>query len=158
MITLLETLIEGAEGTYANTQDLRSLEHLMSSWSDRKETYLAVEFNETKIIDRAMEMLHENQALPGNKPIEKSRIELCRRDITLALRYYSLGMLLQDEEMLKDRFIYWQKNVIQAMGLHHYQGVKFVFKAICEELSKEQANLLKPYFKLGQSMIMTDLN
>jgi hypothetical protein len=158
MITLLETLIEGAEGTYANTQDLRNLEHLMASWSERKDVYVAVQAKETVIIDRAMVLLHESQALAGNKPIDKSRVDLCRRDITLALRYYALGMLLQDEEMLKDRFIYWQKNVIQAMGLHEFQGVKFVFKAICEELSKEQANLLKPYFKLGQSMIMTDLN
>lgn len=158
MITLLETLIEGAEGTYANAQDLRNLEHLMASWSERKDAYVAVQAKETVIIDRAMVLLHESQAAAGEKPIDKSRVELCRRDITLALRYYSLGMLLQDEEMLKDRFIYWQKNVIQAMGLHHYQGVKFVFKAVCEELTKEQANLLKPYFKLGQSMIMTDLN
>jgi hypothetical protein len=131
MITLLETLIEGAEGTYANTQDLRNLEHLMASWSERKDVYLAVQAKETVIIDRAMVLLHESQALAGNKPIDKSRVDLCRRDITLALR---------------------------AMGLHEFQGVKFVFKAICEELSKEQANLLKPYFKLGQSMIMTDLN
>jgi Phycobilisome protein len=158
MITLLETLIEGAEGTYANAQDLRNLEHLMASWSERKDVYMTVQAKETVIIDRAMVLLNESQAIAGEKPIDKSRIGHCRRDITLALRYYSLGMLLQDEEMLKDRFIYWQKNVIQAMGLHHYQGVKFVFKAICEELTKEQANLLKPYFKLGQSMIMTDLN
>jgi hypothetical protein len=158
MITLLETLIEGAEGSYANAQDLRNLEHLMASWSERKDVYMAVQAKEIVIIDRAMVLLNESQISAGEKPIDKSRAELCRRDITLALRYYSLGMLLQDEEMLKDRFIYWQKNVIQAMGLHHYQGVKFVFKALCEELNKEQANLLKPYFKLGQSMIMTDLN
>ena len=158
MITLLETLIEGAEGTYANNQDLRKLEHLMASWSERKDVYLLVQAKETVIIDRAMVLLHENQASIGHKPIAKSLIDLCRRDITLALRYYALGMLLQDKEMLKDRFIYWQKNVIQAMHLHDFQGVKFVFKAISEELSKEQASLLQPYFELGQSMIMTDLN
>jgi hypothetical protein len=62
-------------------------------------------------------------------------------------------MLLQDKEMLKDRFIYWQKNVLQAMGLHHYQGVKFVLEALYLELPEEQADLFKPYFKLGQDMI-----
>jgi hypothetical protein len=158
MITLLETLVEGAEGTYASTQDIRNLEHLMSSWSVRKEAYLAVQANEKSIIDRAMSLIDEDQSFPDKKPIDESRIELCRRDVTLALRYYSLGMLLQDEEMLKDRFIYWQKNVIQAMGLHHYQGVRFVFKSLCLELPKEQALLFKPYFKLGQDMIMSDAN
>jgi Phycobilisome protein len=158
MITLLETLLEGAEGSYVNTQDFRNLEHVMSSWGERKEAYLAVQSKEKSIIDRALTLMQDDQAFSDNPPIDDTKIELCRRDITLALRYYALGMLLQDEEMLKDRFMYWQKNVIQAMGLHHYQGVKFVFKSICAELPKEQANLFKPYFKLGQDMIMSELN
>lgn len=31
MITILETLLEGAEGSYASTRDLRNLEHVMSA-------------------------------------------------------------------------------------------------------------------------------
>jgi Phycobilisome protein len=158
MITLLETLVDGAEGTYASLQDLRNFEHLMTSWAERKEAYLAVQAKEEAIMNRAMVMLQEAQSLPGTTPINESKIGLCRRDMTMALRYYALGMLLQDEEMLKERFIYWQKNVIQAMGLQHFQGIKHVFNAVCIELPKEQSNLLKPYFKLAQGMMMTDLN
>jgi Phycobilisome protein len=154
MITLLEALVEGADGSYANKQDLRNLEHAMFAWGDRKDAYLAVQENETSIIDRAMTLLQASKNLP-NLPIATARIDSCRRDLTLALRYYALGMLLQDEEMLKDRFLYWQKNVLQAMGLHHYHGVQFVLESICIELPKEQANLFKPYFKLGQDIIMS---
>jgi Phycobilisome protein len=155
MITLLETLVDGADGSYASSQDLRNLEHVMLAWADRKEAYLAVQNNEKSIIDRAMVLMQDSATFPGGK-LSVERLEKCRRDVTLALRYYSLGMLLQDEEMLKDRFIYWQKNILQAMGLHHYHGVQFVLESICVELPKEQANLFKPYFKLGQDMISSN--
>lgn len=158
MITLLEALVEGADGSYASKQDLRNLEHAMFSWADRKDAYLAVQENEDSIIDRAMTMIQASKTFPDDRAIDTVRLASCRRDITLALRYYALGMLLQDEEMLKDRFIYWQKNVLQAMGLHHYNGVQFVLDSICIELPKEQANLFKPYFKLAQDMIMSEKN
>lgn len=152
MITLLETLLEGAEGSYASMQDLRNLEHVMSSWSERKEAYLAVQANEKSIIDRAMAMVQQGKPVQNN-PVT---IEYCRRDLTLALRYYALGMLMQDEEMLKERFLYWQKNVLQAMGLHRYQGVKFILESIYIELPQKQANLFQPYFKLGHDLIMSN--
>ena len=158
MITLLETLVEGADGAYATKQDLRNLEHAMFAWADRKEAYLAIQSNEKSIIDRAMASIQSIKPTADAKQIDPARLASCRRDITLALRYYALGMLLQDEEMLKDRFIYWQKNVLQAMGLHHYSGVQFVLESICVELPKEQANLFKPYFKLAQDMIMSERN
>jgi Phycobilisome protein len=156
MLTLLENLVEGAEGSYVSAEDFRSFEHAMSSWSVRKEAYEAVQAKEQAIIDRAISLMCNDPARPENKSLSATVLELGRRDMTLALRYYSLGMLLQDEAMLKDRFIYWQKNIIRSMDLHQYQGVKFVFEAICVELPKEQSNLLRPYFKVGQDMIMSN--
>jgi hypothetical protein len=152
MITLLEELVERASGSYVERQDLNKLEHLMFAWADRKEAYLNVEHKEKSIIDLAMKLMQDSPDFPSQE-VKELTLSSCRRDLTLALRYYALGMLLQDKEMLKDRFIYWQKNVLQAMGLHHYQGVKFVLEALYLELPEEQADLFKPYFKLGQDMI-----
>jgi Phycobilisome protein len=156
MITLLETLVDGADGSYATKQDLRNLEHAMFSWAERKEAYLAIETNEKAIIDRAMHLVKSSKTSPTDRAMDKATLDRCRRDLTLMLRSYSLGMLLQDEEMLKDRFIYWQKNVLKAMGLHNYQGIKFVLESISQELPKEQAKLLEPYFKVGQEMMMSN--
>ena len=156
MITLLETLVDGADGAYASKQDLRNLEHVMFSWAERKEAYLAVQEKEKVIIDRAMTLIQSSKTAPSDWVMNPGTLNRCRRDITLALRAYALGMLLQDEEMLKDRFLYWQKSVLQAMGLHNYQGVKFVLESICIELPQEQADLFKPYFKLGQELIMSN--
>jgi Phycobilisome protein len=154
MITLLETLVDGADGAYASKQDLRNLEHVMFSWSERKEAYLAIETNEKAIIDRALKLIQSNKKAPTDRSMDDAAtMARCRRDMTLTLRSYSLAMLLQDEEMLKDRFLHWQKNILQSMGLKNYQGIKFVLESICIELPKEQANLFKPYFNLGQEML-----
>jgi Phycobilisome protein len=153
MITLLEKLLDGADGAYADSQDLRNLEHAMSSWTERKAAYLAVQTNESIIIDRAMKLMEASKDFLDVRKMNELRLTQCRRDITLALRYYALGMLMQDEAMLKDRFIYWQKNILQAMGLHHYNGVHFVLEALCLELPAAQSNLFKPYFKIGQELI-----
>ncbi len=149
MITLLETLVDGADGAYASKQDLRNLEHAMFSWSERKEAYLAVQDKEKLIIDRAITLLQPHE----NSPSDRAMVDRCRRDMTLTLRSYALAMLLQDEEMLKDRFLYWQKNILQAMGLQNHQGIRFLLESICLELPQAQANLFQPYFKLGQDTI-----
>lgn len=156
MITLLETLVDGADGAYANKQDLRNLEHAMFSWSERKAAYLAVQEREQSIIDRAIKLVQATKTAPNDLKMDELTISRCRRDMTLTLRSYALAMLLQDEEMLKDRFLYWQKNIIQAMGLHNYQGIKLVLDSICVELPQEQASLFKPYFKIGHEMMMSN--
>jgi hypothetical protein len=152
MITLLETLVDGADGSYASKQDLRNLEHVMFSWSERKGAYLAVENSEKLIMDRMM-LLMENSNAFQDRLMNDLGVDCCRRDMTLALRGFALGMLLQDEEMLKDRVLYWQTNVLRSMGLGQYQGYKFLEEAIYLELPKQYADLLKPYFKIGQDMI-----
>jgi Phycobilisome protein len=153
MITLLETLVDGADGAYASKQDLRNLEHVMFSWSERKEAYLAVQDREKLIIERALALIQPKKTAPGERVMDQATLDRCRRDMTLTLRSYALAMLLQDEEMLKDRFLYWQKNILQAMGLHNYQGIKYLLDSICAELPKEQSSLFQPYFKLGQETI-----
>lgn len=152
MITLLEELVERADGSYVNQQDLRALEHVMSTWSERKEAYTAIQEQEGAIVDRTIKML---QASPNyaDKAMNNLGLDRCRRDMILALRSYALAMLLQDEEMLKDRVLYWQKNIIQAMGFSEYQGYKFLLEAIYVDLTPKQADLLKPYVKVAADMI-----
>jgi Phycobilisome protein len=151
MITLLEELVERADGSYANSKDLRALEHLMSSWPERKEAYLEIQAKEESIVEQAIELMQAEKAFSD---LEMSQmLGRCRRDLTSTIRSYALAMLLQDEEMLKDRVLYWQKNILQAMGLNDYQGYKYLLESICLELPVKQADLLKPYFKIAGEMI-----
>jgi poly(3-hydroxyalkanoate) synthetase len=151
MITLLEELIEHADGSYANAKDIRALEHLMSSWPERKEAYLEIQAKEESIVERAIKLMRAEKVLSD---LDMSQIQgRCRRDMTSTIRSYALAMLLQDEEMLKDRVLYWQKNIYQAMGLDCHEGCRFLLESIYLELPVKQADLFKPYFKIAGEMI-----
>jgi Phycobilisome protein len=151
MITLLEELVERADGSYANSKDLRALEHVMSSWPERKEAYLEIQAKEESIVEQAIELMQAEKVLSD---LEMSQIQgRCRRDMIATIRSYALAMLLQDEEMLKDRFLYWQKNIYQAMGLDCHEGCRFLLESICLELPVKQADLFKPYFKIAVEMM-----
>ncbi|NJR31882.1 MAG: phycobilisome protein [Chamaesiphon sp. CSU_1_12] len=152
MITLLEALVDGADGSYASKQDIRKLEHVIASWAERKEAYLAIEAKEKEILDRAIKAMEDSKFFQ-EEAMSELGVERCRRDMTLGLRAYSLAMLLQDEEMLKDRFIHWQKNILQAMGFRQYQGYKFLLESVYAELPQAHADLLKPYIKIAQDAI-----
>jgi Phycobilisome protein len=152
MITLLEALVDGADGSYASKQDIRKLEHAISSWAERKEAYLAIEAKEKAILDRAIKAMEDSKFFQ-EEAMSGLGVDRCRRDMTLGLRAYSLAMLLQDEEMLKERFIQWQKNILQAMGFRQYQGYKFLLEAVYIELPQAHADLLKPYIKIAQDAI-----
>ncbi len=152
MITLLEKLVEGADGSYANKQDLRALEHVMSFWSERKEAYLAIQAQEEALVYRAIKMMQTSPDY-DSRMMDRLGIDRCRRDMTLALRSYALAMLLQDEEMLKDRVLYWQANILQAMGFSDYQGYKFLLQSIEATLLKQHADLLRPYVKTAMDAI-----
>jgi hypothetical protein len=152
MITLLETLIDGADGAYATTRDMRKLEHVMSTWNERKDTYLAVQAKEQVIIERTIAAMQDSQMFQ-EQAMNDYGLDRCRRDLTLGLRSYALAMLLQDEEMLKDRTIYWQKNILQAMGLQQYKGYKVLLESVYAELPKAQADLMMPFVKIAQDAI-----
>lgn len=155
MITLLEELVDRADGAYANPKDLRALEHIMSSWAERKVAYLAIQAKEESIVDRAVELMKKSNAFEDNT-MNALGVDRCRRDMALTIRSYALGMLLQDEEMLKDRVLYWQRNILQAMGLNNYQGFKFLLESIYLELPVAQADLFKPYFNIARDMILSN--
>ena len=151
MITLLENVLERADGTYVSAQDLQLLDKALSSWKARKDAYNAVQTNEAEIIQQAVTAMRNGDRF-DLKPMDDLGVDRCQRDMTMGLRCCALAMLLQDEEMLKDRVLYWQQNVFQAMKLN-YEGYRFLWHATEAQLPKEQAELLGSYLQMAHEMM-----
>jgi hypothetical protein len=151
MITLLEDVLKRADGSYINAQDFQLLDNALSSWQLRKDAYNAVKSKETAIIEDAVTSMRNGDRFES-KPMDNMGVERCQRDMTLGLRCCALAMLLQDEEMLKDRVLYWQQNIFLAMQLN-YQGYKFLGQAIKSKLPGKQAELFAPYLKMANEMM-----
>jgi hypothetical protein len=151
MITLLENVLERADGTYVSAQDLQLLDQALSSWKTRKDAYKALEEKEADIIQEAVAAMRSGDRF-DLKPMDNLGVDRCQRDMTMGLRCCALAMLLQDEEMLKDRVLYWQQNVFQAMKLN-YEGYRFLFHATKAQLPKEHAALIGPYLQMAHEMM-----
>ncbi|AFY73809.1 Phycobilisome protein [Synechococcus sp. PCC 7502] len=151
MITLLENVLERADGNYVTAQDLRLLDKALSSWQARKEAYNNIQVHEAEIINQAVEAMRTSDRFTA-KPMDTLGVDRCRRDMILGLRCCALAMLLEDAEMLKDRVLYWQQNIFLAMQLN-YHGYKFIWLALQSQLPKEQAELFSPYLKIAHEMM-----
>lgn len=151
MITLLENVMERADGNYITAQDLRLLDKALASWQTRKEAYSSIQTLETEIINDAVAGMRSSDRFTA-KPMDTLGVDRCRRDMILGLRCCALAMLLEDTEMLKDRVLYWQQNIFLAMQLN-YHGYKFIWQAVQNHLSPAHAELLSPYLKIAHEMM-----
>lgn len=151
MITLLENVLKNADGTYVNAQDFRLLDSALFTWQTRKLAYSAIERKESEIISYALTAMTNGDRFES-RPMDKLGVDRCQRDMTLGLRCLALAMLFQDEEMLKDRVLYWQQNIFLAMQLN-YQGYKFLGEAIKAKLPANQAELMSPYVQMAHAMM-----
>ncbi len=151
MLTLLEDVLKRADGSYVANEDLGLLDQTLSTWENRKRAYKAVEQKEEQIIEAALTAMRKGDRFV-KKPMNELGVDRCRRDMTLGLRCCALAMLLEDENLLKDRVLYWQRNIFLAMQLN-YQGYKFLGQAIQANLPKAQSALLVPYFESAHQMM-----
>jgi len=154
MITLLETVLERSDGSYISPEDLQTLDLTIASWQKRRQTYDWVQRREKEIVDKVLKQL--SKAAPGfPKRFTEEGVDRCQRDISLVLRYCATAMLLADEELLKDRLLYWMQNIMRA--LRHQQTNDRVYQilqqVVREQLPPENSSLILPYLKIAHQWL-----
>jgi hypothetical protein len=154
MLTLLENVLDRADGSYITPEDLQTLDRSIASWQQRRQTYDLIQTKENVIIEQVM---HQIQA---TAPEVASKLTVdggnkCNRDMALVLRYCATAMLLQDEELLKDRLLYWMQNIMLA--LKNQRVNEFVYRSlqnsVRDNLPKENADLLLPYIAIAHQWL-----
>ena len=149
MITLLENLIEKSDGSYCQPQDLDVVEQSLQSWGDRRHAYQQIQALESTIIEKTLNRFKEQHEILARSASD-ALLKKCPNDLSLVLRNSAMAMLLEDEELLKDRFLFWMQNIMRALrnqkfNAHIYQLLQDV---IVEELSEKDAALILPYLKI----------
>ncbi|AMA10219.1 MULTISPECIES: phycocyanin [Cyanophyceae] len=149
MITLLETLLERSDGAYIEPQDLDQVDQTLQSWGDRRITYQLIQEKEEKIVDETLRRFQtENEVLLRSAP--ETVLKKCKGDLISVLRNCATAMLLQDEELLKDRFLYWMQNIMRALKNQKYNNevYRIIQEVIQEELPTPYAQLMLPYLQV----------
>lgn len=154
MITLLENLIEQSDGSYIQSQDLDVVEKIIHTWGDRRRAYQNIQAREGDIVEKTLARFREeNEILVRSAP--DTILKKCKNDLTLVLRNCAMAMLLQDEELLKDRFLIWMQNIMRALrnqkyNVHIYQIIQDI---VMEELPQEEAVLVLPYLRMTHQFL-----
>ncbi|MEM8641126.1 MAG: phycocyanin [Cyanobacteria bacterium P01_G01_bin.54] len=153
MLTLLETALERADGDYLSPDDLQSLEQAIATWPQRRQTYDLLQTHEAEIVAQAIARLSQNAP---NRYTDDGG-DRCQTDMTLVLRACANAMLLQDEELLKDRFLYWMQNIMQALRKQQinarvYQALQ---QAVQEQLPKDKVPFILPYLQTAKNWLST---
>lgn len=147
----IEDMFDEAENRYLKPEELNHLNHYVDSLPSRLETYRYLRDQEISIMQKVADSL-EKQFPDGEIAI----LERCLKNALLILRYSAMGMLLNDENFLKNRLINWLEGTAKAyqtevidQALYNYLN-----DFLGEALTTHQLELLNPHLLLAQGVLV----
>ena len=154
MLTLIENVLDRADGSYIAPEDLQNLDRAIANWQQRRQTYDLIQAKENVILEQVMRQVQVASAELSAK-LSGDRINKCNHDMAVVLRYSATAMLLQDEELLKDRLLYWMQNVMAALQKQRINDFlyKALLKSVRDNLPPENANLILPYLAIAHQWL-----
>lgn len=147
MTAKIEELIEQAQERYLKAEELGLLEQYVNSLPSRIEVYRILRDREIDLLqavaDRAV------AELPQANPKD---IERGIKNLVLVLRYCAMGMLLDDENFLKQRLLTWLEQVMALPEMRRVNEVlyKQLNQVLRQELTAAQLSLIQPLVTTAQ--------
>ncbi|GAB4214819.1 MAG: hypothetical protein OHK0012_13600 [Synechococcales cyanobacterium] len=143
------------EGRYLTHQEMGSLQSYIHDLPHRLMIYQTLQKKEKGLIDAVMAKFQPT--LPNLTQQHGSLAwQRCRRDLTLVWRYSCMAMLLNDEDYLRDKLLYWLETILKAYKMRDqcHAAYRFMLDALSPVLGEEAAALVRPYVLLAQTMLM----
>jgi hypothetical protein len=153
MNTQLDTMFSEAEGRYLESSEEARLVAYAASVPSRLEAMRAVQAAETRIIDETLEEVWARH--PAFESRHAMAREKARRDMTLVLRYAAMAMLRDDEEMFKERLLYWLVTILNAnnMGAVIDTAYRALARRAETHLATQHMEWMAPYLRLAHTIL-----
>jgi len=151
MNTDLEALFAEAENRYLKPEELTGLTQYVESLPERLETYCQIREKEVDIVQAVADQL------PGYFPDTSTEdMERSIKNAMLMLRYCAMAMLINNNQLVKDRFVDW---LSQSMSMYESQDLdKALYKLLNQQLMKnlkpDQIKLIKSPLILAQTELL----
>ncbi|MCF2970634.1 hypothetical protein L1047_05420 [Synechococcus sp. Nb3U1] len=120
MSSAFEQMLIEAEARYLKPDELSQLKSHILGWPKRQHVYRILREREGQMVGRTLNAL--KQEMPS---LSGQVLELCQRHLLLLLRHSAMAMLLQDEELLKERLIEWMEEEVRLYGLQSVYEIAY---------------------------------
>ncbi|NJK60884.1 MAG: hypothetical protein HC918_12435 [Oscillatoriales cyanobacterium SM2_1_8] len=142
----LQELIARAEERFLADGDLKVLESYVASIPDRLETYRILRDRELTMVQAVADEL--SPSLPG---VAEADLKKALQGLLLVLRYCAMGILTDDEGLLKQQLLGWLEQVSGPEAKKVNEVVYKLFnQQVRQHLNETQMNLLQPFLTTAQ--------
>ncbi|MDX2216128.1 MAG: hypothetical protein SFY66_22880 [Oculatellaceae cyanobacterium bins.114] len=151
MLSQINRLSVQIDGRYADDAELQFISDYIQAFPTRLQTYIKLQAAEATIVQQVydkMRLLNPNLFTPENADLSNK----WKRDTIRTLRYSAAAMLVDDPEILQERFLSWFQTIMRSFGAQQscnmtYEIMQDVVK---QHLTTTQANLFCPILVLNQ--------
>jgi hypothetical protein len=147
MNSFLESVFNDAENRYLKPEELRLLSQYVNSLPDRLQVYRTLRDREIEIMQWVADQLEA--AMPQEKA---ELLERSIKNMVLMLRYCAMGMLMNDDRIVRDRYVAWFGEMSSVYGTEAIDATlhQYLNQRLTQILSSKEMNLLKPLLLLAQ--------
>jgi hypothetical protein len=147
----IESIFDEAENRYLNPEELNTLGQYVDSLPERLETYRIIRDRELEIMQAVADQLQNE--------MPKEKVEVLERSIKnglLALRYCAMGMLLNDEVLVKERLISWLSQTMKVYNTHSVDTTlyRLLNQQLNQVLNPKQALLINTMLGMAQDALL----
>ncbi len=154
MLTQLQRLSIEVDGRYATDAELQFMDPLQASWELRLSAYRKLQAAEPTIIQEVEAKLKAMDPQLLMRGVEDFSTKW-KADTVRTLRIVAMAMLIDDEDRLKDRFLYWFQTLMRAFKTQRSCDTTYQLlqDAIKRHLTPAEAKLILPFLELTRTML-----
>ncbi|HEY9621863.1 MAG TPA: hypothetical protein V6C78_16015 [Crinalium sp.] len=146
----LENIFDDAENRYLNPDELGVLSQYVDSLPDRLDAYRTLRDREIDVMQKVVDQL---QAELPQESIDT--LERCIKNALLTLRYCAMGMLLNDEELVRTRLTGWLGQMAKVYNTQAIDSAlyRLLEQELSQALNPQHMAFLKPMLTLAQEIL-----
>lgn len=154
MLSKLQQLGSNADGRYASDEELKFMDTYITSFDGRVKAYQTIKAVEKEIVDAVLLKLkssYPSLLLSKGEDMQNK----WRQDTFRVLRHSAMTVLLDDQELLRQQFLYWFQTIMQAFGAQEACNVTYQIMqdVVRELLPKDVADLLCPILETNRNFL-----
>jgi Phycobilisome protein len=148
----IEAVFDDAENRYLKPEELELISQYTHSLPARLETYQSLRDCELGIMQWAAHQLQAEMPLELVENLERSI-----KNGLLMLRCCAMAMLVNDQDLIRDRFLVWSSSMATVYGSHLIDTAlyRLINHRLNQVLEVEQMKLLMPMLAYAQDVPST---